>query len=227
METFVRTTLYLHIAAGFMALITGAWALAVAKGDRTHRKTGTVFFWSMVTVTLTATVVCFARHNVFLLMIAVFSGYLAFTGYRALAFRRSAEPRANALDWAVLGVAALFVAWMAFEAGRLSIGKDGAFRFNSFALVLLVFGASLANLVRRDIRTFRNPRAPSRLDWLRTHIERMGGAYIAAVTAFLVVNVQTEPAFIPWLLPGLLGGFGIRYFVRKYVGEKPRVRVAR
>ncbi|MBC7922645.1 MAG: hypothetical protein H7Z75_16310, partial [Ferruginibacter sp.] len=68
---------------------------------------------------------------------------------------------------------------------------------------------------------------PSRLDWLRMHIERMGGAYIATVTAFLVVNVRVEPAFIPWLLPGLLGGFGIRYFVRKYALEKSRVQAMR
>ena len=37
------------------------------------------------------------------------------------------------------------------------------------------------------------------------HLNRMGGGCIAAITAVLVANVQTNPEFISWLLPSVVG----------------------
>jgi hypothetical protein len=45
----------------------------------------------------------------------------------------------------------------------------------------------------------------------------MGGSYISAVTAFVVVNIQL-PQFqwVLWILPGIIGGILIGRTIRKY-----------
>jgi hypothetical protein len=44
--------------------------------------------------------------------------------------------------------------------------------------------------------------------WLLAHLQRMTGGYIAATTAFLVVNAQYSPVVLPsvvvWLLPTVI-----------------------
>ena len=56
--------------------------------------------------------------------------------------------------------------------------------------------------------------------WFQNHISRMGGSYIATVTAFLAVN---NPPFIPglvvWIAPGVIGGFIIAK-TRKFYMDK-------
>ncbi|HJW67929.1 MAG TPA: hypothetical protein VJ829_01095 [Candidatus Binatia bacterium] len=42
------------------------------------------------------------------------------------------------------------------------------------------------------------------IDRIIAHLARMLGGAIAALTAFTVVNVHAEPAFIPWLAPTVL-----------------------
>ena len=44
--------------------------------------------------------------------------------------------------------------------------------------------------------------------WFQNHISRMGGSYIATVTAFLVVNNPPYvPGLVAWIAPGVIGGF--------------------
>ncbi len=224
MQTVAKLLLYLHIVAGFTALVTGAIALGANKGGKVHRKAGSVYFYAMLTVTFTALLISLLKSLVFLLMIAIFSGYMTWTGYRALQFRRSRKKGAVLLDWIVLTLAGLFVLWMGAEAIRLSFPVG--FIFNSFALVLIVFGAIFGIFIGQDFRVFRQIETFSSSDWLRLHIGRMCGAYIATCTAFLVVNVHVQPAFIPWLLPVAIGTPLISYFIRKYTVKKPAAYLA-
>jgi hypothetical protein len=43
----------------------------------------------------------------------------------------------------------------------------------------------------------------------------MGGSYISAVTAFVVVNFQFQPGFVLWLLPTAIGSPLIAMAIRK------------
>jgi hypothetical protein len=56
--------------------------------------------------------------------------------------------------------------------------------------------------------------------WLPNHITRMMGAMIASYTAFLVVNVKMQPAWVLWLLPTLIGSGLITYYLRKFAPKK-------
>lgn len=208
--------LALHIVAGFIALATGGIALAASKGRNTHNLSGRIFFYAMMLVTLTALLLSLIKDLSFLLMIAVFSGYMAYTGYRAMHFFRK-QKHLTIIDKTLWGCATLFALWMLLHALQLSFPLPSwQFRFDSFALILMVFGLILGRFVLQDFFACHSPSTSTKNQWLPLHIVRMCGAYIATFTAFLVVNVTVQPAFIPWLLPTLLGTPLISYFIRKY-----------
>jgi len=74
-------------------------------------------------------------------------------------------------------------------------------------------------MLMHDLKKIGKPE-PDKLAYIRIHIQRLLGAFIASFTAFLVVNLEYLPDFIPgwtyWLLPTLLITPLISYWVRKY-----------
>lgn len=84
METTANVLLVLHIIAGSTALICGLLAIISAKGGVLHRRSGRVFFWSMVAVSLSALFIASIHSNVFLFQIGLFSLYMVHGGSRAV-----------------------------------------------------------------------------------------------------------------------------------------------
>ena len=107
METTANLILYAHIAAGFIALTVGPFAMFSVKGGTLHRRAGTVYVWAMVAVVISAVVLAIYRPNPFLLGIAVLSFYLTFSGYRALFHKKLHKLHKGVgvtpLDWSVSG----------------------------------------------------------------------------------------------------------------------------
>src|SRR5262245_65555702 len=100
MERLMATLLSLHIAAGTIALVVAPAAMLTVKGGRAHRRWGVVYFWSMAAVALTAVVLSLWRPRIFLTLLAVFSFYQAFAGYRVLWRKRPARGQGpRAVDW--------------------------------------------------------------------------------------------------------------------------------
>lgn len=102
---WVKVFLTIHIAAGTMSFLLAPVALATAKGGRQHKRWGMVYLWSMGAVAATAVPMAFFFPVRFLALVAVFSFYMAFAGYRVLRLKDlarggSAEP----IDW----IAAVF-----------------------------------------------------------------------------------------------------------------------
>jgi hypothetical protein len=92
--------LVLHICSGFIALFVAPGAMITRKGSRWHRRWGKTFFWSMAVVAFSAVVLAAVGADLFLLLVAVFSFYLAFAGYRVLYRKRpDLGQRADRLDW--------------------------------------------------------------------------------------------------------------------------------
>src|ERR1051326_9498855 len=79
-----------HIACGFAAFFIAPAVLAMVKGSKQHRRWGKIYFWLMAVVAATALVLSIYRPVVFLALVAVFSFYMAFSGYRVL-FRKRPE----------------------------------------------------------------------------------------------------------------------------------------
>ena len=79
-------------------------------------------------------------------------------------------------------------------------------------IVLTVFGLLGISFAIADLNSYRN-RLKLQSNYLGMHLGKMIGGYIAAVTAFVVVN-QVFPSFYGWFIPGIIGGFYI-YWSKK------------
>ena len=81
-------------------------------------------------------------------------------------------------------------------------------------ITVAVFGGIGGGFAVRDLKSLGGG-WPSGIDRIALHLVRMSAASIATLTAVLVVNVQTEPAFIAWLLPTIVVTPMIFYWVRR------------
>jgi hypothetical protein len=189
-----KLILLVHIAGGLTALVAAAGALATTKGDRRHVYSGRTFVLGMLIVFLTAVPMTLIRPNLFLFLIAVFSFYLALTGWLR-ARNRSGVP--VLADW----VAATAMAATSLAMFVRAIALMGA--QDSRAVVLLSFGGIGGVFAIADLYFLRGHRYQGEVR-IAAHLTRMLAGTIAAVTAFTVVNLRFEPAFVVWLAPTLV-----------------------
>ena len=220
MQQFLKLTLYLHVFAGFTALTTGLVPMFSKKGSRTHTTWGKVFYWAMFVVALTALIRFQMKLNlIFLAGIAVFSFYNTFTGVRLV--HRKDNPKPKFIDW--FGAILMVISSM----GMLYFSYL-AYRNNNvfYTTLFVIFGLFMLLLSLEDLRVFAGKKqidndVPLQTRyWFQNHISRMGGAYIATVTAFLVVNNPPQiPGLVVWIAPGVIGGFIIGR-TRKFYMDK-------
>lgn len=210
--------LIIHIAAGFTALVIGVFAFASRKGGRVHRLSGKVYVIAMLLVAVSSFILSLIRYSPFLFMVGVFTFYLTVTGYRGLLKRRQKSQQAKPADWLLIAFSTIMAGFMTIRA--IYQVSDGHM---DFLPVVIVFSGSLFTFIITDLRIYLGKKTMATNDWLLYHIGRISGAYIATFTAFLVVNVQTDPAFIAWLLPTVVGTPIISYFQRKYKVKKKKL----
>ena len=221
MDDIFNVTRMIHILSGGFGLFVAPGAMLTRKGGLWHRRWGKAYFWSMVIVVLTAVLMSLVRFNLFLLLIAVFSFYLAFSGYRVL-YRKTPQQRAGIMDW---GVAVLMLT------GGASFIGYGIYlllipRIASFGIVAIVFGSIGLAAAVSDIRSFLHPPTDKRAWWF-SHMSSMLAAYIATVSAFSVVNFHFLPTVARWLWPTVVGTIGITVWTRYYREKFRRVDEAR
>lgn len=203
--------LVIHIAGGTIALITGLGAMLSKKGGKTHRTFGKIYFWSMTLVFVGALALAIGHHLTFLLMVAFFSYYMTVRGYRILYLKNLANgQKPNYVDWTITGVSGVFIVFLFFWGGYVLI------RGEYMGIVGMVFGTTGSSFLYQDLKNFFGA-PPEKMHWWYGHIASMGGSYIAAVTAFIVVNFYIgQFNFVLWVLPGIIGGVLISRTIRKY-----------
>ena len=203
----------LHIVSGALSLLLGTYLLLRRKGDKLHRRLGLVFYYGMLVVAFSSLGLAIVNPNFFLAMIGVFTLYLNVTGKRYLVASRNGNT-GEIFDWMISFLMMCFALILLFTGLRSLINSD------SFGIVALVFGIMSLLMVAADYRIFRqkniiNPAA------ILMHLQRMCAAYIAALTAFIVVNfpyerIDPSMGFIPWLLPGVIVAPFIAKWSRRY-----------
>lgn len=210
MHTLHTIFLIIHITFGAFGLITGSINILRRKGDRMHARIGLAFFYSMLVTGMSALILSFIHPNAFLAIIGVFTIYMVCTGYRYIRLRMTeVNNAARSMDWALtIGMAIAGILF--FILGLLQF-----FKGNFFGVVYTAFGMVGWLFVKADVSNYRE-QAKHRNYWLLAHLQRMTGAYIAALTAFLVVNSNALMAWVPgwvfWLLPtAILTPFIIRW----------------
>jgi hypothetical protein len=210
-DTVVSPVLWLHILAGFTAFFIAPVPLLTAKGGATHRRWGKIYFWAMAVVAASATFIALYRPIYFLALVAVFSFYFAFRGYRVLSHKNPQQGQGpQALDWAAATLA------FAGSAALLILGLARPTRVSvSLGMVAVVFGVTGGLLAGRDIWQFLHP-SSDRNFWWYSHMGGMIGSYIAAVSAFSVVNFHFLPLLVRWLWPTVIGVPAIFIWIGRY-----------
>ena len=200
MESLIAAIRLVHVAAGTLALFVAPIPMLTAKGGGSHRRWGKVYFWAMAGVAATAIVLAVWKPVVFLALLAVFSFYSAFYGYRALSRKRPLDGQgALPLDW---------TAAVVMLAASMGMAVFGIVRpspaWERVGVVPVVFGAFGMVLAGLDFWRFGWPPA-DRHAWWFAHMRGMLGSYIATVTAFSVVNFTFLPTAVRWLSPIVVG----------------------
>lgn len=218
MTIVFEISLILHIISGTIGLLTGTVNIIRKKGDKPHRIIGKLFLYSMITAGLSAIVLSLIHPNYFLFIVGVFTIYMTATGERYLflkALLKQQKPKT--LDIVLTACMAIFgVAFFYFGISYLLKGE-------TFGIVIVAFGAIGLRMVRTDIINYRG-KAKQKSYWLIAHVQRMIGSYTAALTAFLVVNIKSSPAFLPsfviWLLPTVITLPIIIQWTKKLMAKK-------
>ena len=221
MNTLFRVLLVFHIAAGTIALVVAPAAMLTAKGGLWHRRWGFAYLWATIVIAATGAVMSFLHPSLFLLMIAVFSFYLVFSGYRVL-HRKKPGQRATRFDQAVT------FAMVATGIALVGYGGSGL-QSSSFGVVPMIFGGIALLLAGRELAGFYRPPTEPRWWWF-SHMTNMLAAYITTVSAFSVVNMTFLPPIVRWIWPTIIGTTGIllwtRYYRRKFAQQASRSAAA-
>jgi hypothetical protein len=216
-ENFIRVLIYTHATFGGTALLSGFVALATPKGTRLHKQGGIIFYYTMLAAALLAIIISMMPNHVsyFLFAIGIFSSYMILTGKRILKLKNmylGVKPKSTEyiLPYTMLVAGMVMIVYGAY----LKLNNKNA------GIVLIVFGAIGLSMAIGDIRLYRKQPTDKRF-WLYKHITKMTGGYIAATTAFVVVN-QFLPGLWAWLTPTVIGTIYITYHQARFrrKGEK-------
>ena len=181
----------IHILSGTIALLAAAFAICSEKGKKIHINAGRTYYWGMVGIFLTALPMSIINKEIFLFLVAFFSFYLAFAGRR---FAQNRTGIASRIDWIAVGL-------MIFTGiGMCVLAVFYVIDSNSLYITLLVFGLISIVIGLTDYKTHKHQEAIGKKRIAR-HLTNMLAGTIAVVTAFLVVNVDMEPQWLPWILP--------------------------
>ena len=145
--------LVVHVAAGAAALAAAAIALSTAKGRVPHVRAGRVYAAAMALVCATALPLAVLGADVVLLLVAVFSFYLVFAGWR---FARNAGGVPRPVDWS----AAVTMALTGF--GMWVYGAVLFQRGESQWVTMAAFGFIAVALSAADLRYHRTSPRPGR-----------------------------------------------------------------
>jgi uncharacterized membrane protein len=195
---------YIHAPLGGIALLAGKVSLIAKKGSKIHKKFGKIFFFSMLFSAISAiNISVLPNHeSPFLFSIGLFSTYFLVSGLRSLKFKQKEfelkTDKIIAYLITLIGISMILYPII----------------FNSKPnIILTVFGTVGIVFGLRDLKLFQDTERIKK-NWLRLHLGKMTGGYIAALSAFFVVN-QILPGIWNWFVPGIIGSVYITYWIIK------------
>ncbi len=202
--------LALHIISGSLGLLLGTIIMLRKKGDRIHKLTVKIFTLAMVSTGLSAFYLSFVHPNLFLFIMGIFTIYLSISGYRMIRLKKVHQGQKTQLFDTILSSVMFLCSLIFFYIGiKYLIAKV------VFGIVFALFGMVSLRLCYIDYKVYTR-KITDKMFGIKNHIGRMTGAYIAACTAFLVVNNTFLPPVLAWSLPGIIGGIFINRSLRKF-----------
>jgi hypothetical protein len=211
--------LQLHIVAGALSLLCSLIAVTARMANWPHRwhvLSGQVYTYAMWAIFLTVIpLTLIYKHNLFLLVVGIFSAYLATAGWR---YAKNRKGTPQLLDWVLVGVMSITaVVMMAYGIWLLTKGVG-------LGIVMMVFSVIAGLLASQDILSMRQGGLTGKARIAR-HLTMMLAGTIAVITAALVVQVKFDPAFVVWIAPTLVITPLIAYWRRKVQGDSNGLKV--
>ena len=215
MESIFKVFLVLHIAGGTLGILAGTFIMFSKKGDKLHKTIGKIFAYSMLGAGFCSLILASIHRNDFLFAIGIFTIFMSGTGWRYIYLKKIADGQKPIwIDWLLFGFMILF--------GILLIGMGiySVIQSKYFGIVSAGFGYVGIKMAMKDYKTYKG-KLEEKNYWKLSHLQRMIGAYIASITAFLVVNSPESFGFLQWILPSVI----IVPFIFKW-SNKYRIKLA-
>ena len=207
-----KPLLYLHILAGFISLGIAYVLLFMKKGNKRHKKLGMIYVYGMSTIFVTAIPLSLiGEFNPFLFVIAIFSFYLAFSGYRQGRDRNGAREQIDkALGIFITATSILFYSM----AVSLYLIED------SMWITSVIFGSIALVFSINDFRRMKIVERPNFYDRTNLHLNLMLAGTIATTTAFIVTIDPFSTLWLNWIAPTIVGTPIIIYFSKRELAKK-------
>ena len=207
-----KPLLYLHILAGFISLGIAYVLLFIKKGNKRHKKLGMIYVYGMTTIFVTAIPLSLlGEFNPFLFVIAIFSFYLAFSGYRQGRDRNGAREQIDkALGIFITATSILFYSM----AVSLYLIED------TMWITSVIFGSIALVFSINDFRRMKIVERPNFYDKTNLHLNLMLAGTIATTTAFIVTIEPFSTLWLNWVAPTIVGTPIIIYFSNRELAKK-------
>ena len=207
-----KPLLYLHILAGFISLGIAYVLLFIKKGNKRHKKLGMIYVYGMSTIFVTAIPLSLiGEFNPFLFVIAIFSFYLAFSGYRQGRDRNGAREQIDkALGIFITATSILFYSM----AVSLYLIEDPMW------ITSVIFGSIALVFSINDFRRMKIVERPNFYDKTNLHLNLMLAGTIATTTAFIVTIEPLSTLWLNWVSPTIVGTPIIIYFSKRELAKK-------
>ena len=207
-----KPLLYLHILAGFISLAIAYVLLFIKKGNKRHKKLGMIYVYGMTTIFVTAIPLSLlGEFNPFLFVIAIFSFYLAFSGYRQGRDRNGAREQIDKVLGVFITATSILFYSMAMS---LYLIED------SMWITSVVFGSIALGMGINDFRRMKIDERPDFYDRTNLHLNLMLAGTIATTTAFIVTLNPFSIDWLNWVAPTIVGTPIIIYFSRRELTKK-------
>ena len=234
MDLLIAINRYAHIVVGFAGLTAWWVPILTAKGGAIHKRLGKVFVLTAYVIGTTAVLspmlhMASARLSgvawteileeawflVLLGYLGIFTFDAAHYGVRVL--RTRCEPEQ-------LGTPFLFILTWLMMAGSGIVALHGVVFWTQTSIIMLLL-SPIGVLQGLEQRKYVARRPALRKPWFYAHMDAMLGAGIAFHTAFLVFgsrivfdySVLGSFNWVPWILPGLIGGIGGGVWKKAYM----------
>tara|TARA_B110000495_G_C22514489_1_gene314401 strand:- start:45 stop:569 length:525 start_codon:yes stop_codon:yes gene_type:complete len=173
-----------------------------------------IYVYGMTTIFLTAIPLSLlGEFNAFLFVIAIFSFYLAFAGYRQGRNRNGAREQIDK----VLGVFIIVASILFYVLAVRAYLVDDSMWITSviFGTIALVGGIN-------DFRRMKIVEPPNFYDRTNLHLNLMLAGTIATTTAFIVTLDPFSTLWLNWVAPTIVGTPIIIYFSKRELAKKTK-----
>ena len=189
----IRADYAVHIVAGAVGIVSGFVALFASKGARAHRRSGTVFVYAMITMTLMGATMAFVHDKAPWANgpVGVLTAYLVITSFLTVRHR---ERESRSMDVGLLVVVALATATL-LRFGFAVLASPTGKLYGMPAAPFLIFGAIGMLAAIGDVRVLRaggvqTIRGTPRLV---RHLWRMTTALLIAAFSFFLGQAKVIP----------------------------------